>query len=218
MSAENDFAQAVAMLSDLNTISQSAHVSDANLEGLRNELFYTIGRMISNNRRGTIRQQNAIRRARQIEENRIRDEHRQRNFIENVTHIQQLLTATTTPIPVSGAVSRQTARYNPCEKTKVIAKAKLEETIDCAICQETPKVKDCILTECNHYFCKGCWNRWMNVERSNKKCPTCRKDMPRITSFKARASSKSAVAPARRVIIIEDDDDVSHISDTLDSF
>jgi hypothetical protein len=193
MSAENDFAQAVAMLSDLNTISQSAHVSDANLEGLRNELFYIIACMIRNNRRGAIRQQDAIRRARQIE---------------------QRMTAPRPPEVVQPA----RAVAEPHEKTKVIAKAKLEETIDCAICQETHKVKVCILTECNHYFCKGCWNGWMNAERSNKRCPTCRKEMPRITSFKARASSKPAVAPARHVMIIEDDDVVSHISETIDRF
>jgi hypothetical protein len=38
----------------------------------------------------------------------------------------------------------------------------------------------------------------MNAERSNKKCPTCRKDMPRTTSFKARA--------VRRLIVVEDED------------
>jgi hypothetical protein len=206
MSAENDFAQAVAMLSSLNTISQSAHGSDANLEYLQNELFYTIRRMVSNNRRDAIRQQDANRRARQLEENRIRDEQRQRNFIENVTRLQQRLTATTTPIPVSGTISHEPIRYNPLEKTKVVAKAKLEETIDCAICQETPKVKDCILTECGHHYCKTCWNGWMNAERSNKKCPTCRKEMPKITSFRARVSSKPAATPARPLMIIAEDD------------
>ncbi len=222
MSAQNDFAQAVAMLSSLNTISQNTNTSEANLTYLRNELSYAIGRMVSNNRRDAIRQQDAIRRARQVEENRIRDEERQRNFIENVTRLQQRMTAPPPPdviqptpyviqptpavIQPTPAVIQPSTRYNPLEKTKVVAKYKLEETVDCAICQENPKVKDCILTECKHYFCKGCWNGWMNAERSNKKCPTCRKDMPRITSFKSRASSKTAATPARPVMIIEDDD------------
>jgi len=174
------------MLTNLNTISQNTNTSEANLTYLRNELYYAIGRMVSNNRNEAFRQQNFIR----LEQRRIRDHERQ-------------MTAPPPPAVVQPTpdVIQPRTRYNPLEKTKVVAKAKLEETIDCAICQETPKVKDCILTECNHYYCKGCWNGWMNAERSNKKCPTCRKDMPRITSFKARASSK----PARPLTIIEDD-------------
>lgn len=107
--------------------------------------------------------------------------------------------------------SNPTHRYNPLEKTRIIARKKLEDSCptECAICQETPKHKDAVLTECNHYYCKGCWQSWMNTERSNKKCPTCRKDMPRITAFKARATkllTGPASAPIRRPIIIEDDD------------
>ena len=210
MSAQNDFAQVVAMLSSLNTISQSAHGSDANLEYLQNELFYTIRRMVSNNRRDAIRQQDAIRRARQLE---------QRMTAPPPPAVIQPVRVNAVVQPVR-VYALPPTRYNPLEKTKVIAKYKLEETIDCAICQETPKVKDCILTECKHYFCKGCWTGWMNAERSNKSCPTCRKEMPKITSFKARASSKPAAPapPARPVMIIEDDDFVSHMSETIDSF
>jgi hypothetical protein len=207
MSAQNDFAQAVAMLSSLNTISQSTHGSGANLEYLQNALFARISSMVSNNRREALLQQDAIQRA-QLDAIR---EHAQRRAL------QQRLTATTTPIPVSGTISHN-PRYNPLEKTKVVSKSKLEETIDCAICQESPKVKDCILTDCGHHYCKTCWNGWMNAERSNKKCPTCRKEMPRITSFKARASSKRPAAPARPLMIIEDDEIVSHMSETIDSF
>ncbi len=76
--------------------------------------------------------------------------------------------------------------YNPIENTKILAKKKLEETVDCSICQESPKIKDCILTECNHYFCRGCWDNWMNAVRSNKDCPNCRTIMPEITGFKSR--------------------------------
>jgi hypothetical protein len=206
MSAENDFAQAVAMLSSLNTISQSAHGSDANLEYLQNELFNRIRSMVSNNRRDAIRQQNVIRYARQLEENRIRDEQRQRNFIENVTRLQQM-TATTTPIPVSRTVSRPPVRSNPLENIAIVAKKKLEDDCpnDCAICQERPKFKDAVCTECEHYYCKTCWTGWMDAEGSNKSCPTCRKEMPRTTSYKARASSKPVAARARPMIIEEDD-------------
>ena len=83
-------------------------------------------------------------------------------------------------------------RNNPVERSKVIARRKLEEACptECSICQETPKHKDAVCTECNHYYCKGCWQSWMNADGSNKKCPTCRKDMPRITIFKGRAPNR----------------------------
>jgi hypothetical protein len=81
------------------------------------------------------------------------------------------------------------------ERSKVIARRRLEEPCptECSVCQETPKYKDAICTECNHYYCKGCWENWMNAEGSNKKCPTCRKDMPRITSFRGRAPNRRHV-------------------------
>ena len=88
---------------------------------------------------------------------------------------------------------RQTPRQipRPMEKPpKVIAKKKLEEVtpMECAICQEIPKYRDAVCTECDHYYCKACWQTWMNAPESNRSCPTCRKDMPTITSFRARAS------------------------------
>lgn len=91
---------------------------------------------------------------------------------------------------------------NPLEKTVIIAKKKLETVCPemCAICHETPKFKDVIRTECNHYYCNVCWEEWMNTERSNKRCPTCRKELPRITSYKARVTK-----PKPRTIIIEDE-------------
>jgi hypothetical protein len=80
-------------------------------------------------------------------------------------------------------------------RSKVIARRKLEEPCptECSICQETPKYKDAVCTECIHYYCKECWETWMNAEGSNKKCPTCRKDMPIITSFKGRAPNRRHV-------------------------
>ncbi len=127
-------------------------------------------------------------------------------------------------------------RYNPTEKSKVVSQAKLEENCpeDCAICQEQPKVKDSICTECNHWYCKTCWNDWMNSSTGNKKCPTCRKDMPRVTAFKARATTKVSgplsrpAVKSRPTLIIEDDprpslfdeldDDVTHMSASIDEF
>ena len=98
------------------------------------------------------------------------------------------------PIRTYVKIKRQ-KRQEPNEITKVISKKKLEETCpeECSICRDTPKNKDSICTECNHYFCKPCWSSWINAERSNKSCPNCRKDMPKITSYRARVSKKRVV-------------------------
>jgi hypothetical protein len=93
-------------------------------------------------------------------------------------------------------VTSETSNMNNLiERSKVIARRKLEEACpaECSVCQETPKYKDAVYTECSHYYCKGCWESWMNAEGSNKKCPTCRKDMPRITVFKGRAPNRRHV-------------------------
>jgi hypothetical protein len=114
--------------------------------------------------------------------------------------------------PYTAPLRQPATRYNPLEKVKVIAKKKLEEACpsECAICQETPKYKDAVCTECDHYYCKDCWNGWMNAVGSNKKCPTCRKDMPRTTSYKTRATTKLtgplAQAAARPLMIVSDDE------------
>ena len=75
-------------------------------------------------------------------------------------------------------------------KSKVIAKKKLEESCpsECAICQETPKYKDALCTECDHYYCLTCWQTWINTPSSNRCCPTCRAETPKTTSFRARGS------------------------------
>lgn len=76
--------------------------------------------------------------------------------------------------------------------TRTLSKKDLEDSCpdECAICNETPKFKDVIRTECGHYYCGGCWTSWMNSPNSNKNCPICRKNMPKTTSYKARASRK----------------------------
>ena len=104
-------------------------------------------------------------------------------------------------------VTQTVIRYNPAEKSKVISVKKLNEPCpdECAICQEQPKMKDAVCTECKHYFCKVCWTDWMNAPTGNKKCPTCRKDMPRVTSFKARANVKLSGPMSRPALIIEED-------------
>jgi hypothetical protein len=98
--------------------------------------------------------------------------------------------------------------YNQVEIPKVVSKKKLEEIVDCPICQESPKMKDCILTECGHYFCRGCWTDWMNTPTSSKDCPYCRTIMPQITGFKSRCykprtSSKSTGKSVEPIIVID---------------
>ena len=169
MSSESHFVQAISLLTNLNTISQSIHPSTANLDYMQRELFNTISSMVNINR------QNAI------------------NLHRQQARQQQAR-------PATPRRPRRTAYCLPAiprEKSKVVAKKMLEEACptECAICQETPKYKNAICTDCNHYYCKVCWDSWINTPNSNKNCPTCRKDMPKITSYKARASSRVNVIP-----------------------
>ena len=99
-----------------------------------------------------------------------------------------------------------TAHNNPLEKCKAVSKKMLEEKCpsQCAICQDIPKHKDAICTECNHYYCKECWEQWMNTVNGRKYCPTCRKSMPRITSYRARVAKKIPMKNILSNFIIED--------------
>lgn len=106
---------------------------------------------------------------------------------------------------------RAETRRNPLEKTVTISKAAFDAncTESCSICLETHKKGDSIQTECNHEFGKQCFNNWMTARASNHKCPTCRKETPRVTMFKTRVSrtlTGPASAPARRPIVIEHDE------------
>jgi hypothetical protein len=85
--------------------------------------------------------------------------------------------------------------------TKVMAKKKLEELCpnECAVCQETPKYKDAVCSDCNHYFCKVCWDTWMNAPSSNLTCPTCRKVRPKTTTYRARASPSTIASKTTNV-------------------
>lgn len=201
MSRDNQFAHAIRLLTDLNTISQSTHPSNANLEFMQNELFLAISTMVIVNRENAMdqRMQQAIA-SRNVTVRRPR----QGPYTQG--------TAFATQLSVQQG-QRAATRYNPLEKTKVIAKKKLEEACptECAICQETPKYKDAVCTDCTHYYCKTCWSGWMTTTGSNKSCPTCRKDLPRVTSYKARASTKTAgpliQSGGRPVMIIESESD-----------
>ena len=176
MSTDLNFTRAIRLLSDLNIVSQSSHPSDANIEFMERQLAQVISAMVSNNRD---------------------------RAYERSIYAENIRRAISTGYVAVRRPNRQAVTAfspqpnNPLEKTKVIAKKKLEEPCpaECAICQETPKFKDAVCTDCEHYYCKTCWTGWMNADGSNKSCPTCRKDMPRTTSYRARkVSRKPAVA------------------------
>lgn len=185
MSRDNQFAHAIRLLTDLNIISQSTHPSNANLEFMQNELFLAISTMVIVNRENAMdqRMQQAIA-SRNVTVRRPR----QGPYTQGTQGTA--FAAFAAPLSVQQG-QRAPTRYNPLEKTKVIAKKKLDEPCptECAICQETPKYKDAVCTDCIHYYCKTCWSGWMTTTGSNKSCPTCRKDLPRVTSYKARAST-----------------------------
>lgn len=69
-------------------------------------------------------------------------------------------------------------------ETRMIDSKEFESLCEdaCAICMENHKFGEMIITECNHTFCGGCWNEWINRSRA-KTCPSCRKVNPSITCF-----------------------------------
>lgn len=73
--------------------------------------------------------------------------------------------------------------YKPTRKYKRISATDYDaETEDpCAVCMEKQKKGHTITTECNHTFCKPCWNSWMNT--NNRTCPCCRKQCKNITAY-----------------------------------
>jgi hypothetical protein len=105
--------------------------------------------------------------------------------------------------------TQRASRIQPAQRkrfaaVKVLSKKDLEENCvsECSICNDRPKYKNAILTECKHYYCRDCWNEWMHYSTT---CPTCRMNVPRTTSFKGRAAPKKATQ--NPVIVIEDTDD-----------
>jgi len=51
--------------------------------------------------------------------------------------------------------------------------------IDCSIClSNIEKSNDC-LTNCNHFFCKECLNKWL---KHNLTCPMCRVEIKNYTN------------------------------------
>jgi hypothetical protein len=114
--------------------------------------------------------------------------------------------------PLTAPLRAPEPRRNPLEKTVTIKKAEFDAICvdSCAICLEKHKKGDTVMTDCCHEFGKECFNQWFTSPNSNHKCPTCRKEMPCVTAFKTRVSrtlTGPASAPARRPIVIEEDEE-----------
>jgi len=60
----------------------------------------------------------------------------------------------------------------------------------CSVCLDTHKNHEAVTTECGHQFCKQCWYSWMSNPAGNQRCPCCRKQRPRTTTFKLMADRK----------------------------
>ncbi len=121
-------------------------------------------------------------------------------IINNMVNInRQLATAP----QVQPAPRIQPSHRKKVAAVKVLSKKGLEESClsECSICNDRPKYKNALLTECKHYYCRDCWNEWMHYSTT---CPTCRMNTPRTTSFKGRAARKRL--PQNPVIVIEDTD------------
>jgi hypothetical protein len=173
----NNLENVLRLVTDLNTISQSTYPTDANIEFMERQVVQAISTMISNNRDRAYSQSiyaDNVRRA--ISTRHVSVRRRRR--------IRQASPLETTPLLTPQG------QATPLEKSVVIAKKKLEEPCptECAICQEIPKFKDAVCTDCSHYYCKACWADWMNASGSNRSCPTCRKNMPKTTIYRARGS------------------------------
>ncbi len=73
--------------------------------------------------------------------------------------------------------------------SSIIDEAKLDTACssECAICFDTPKHKDALITECSHIYCVKCWYSWTNTLRiiDPIHCPICRKKNPDTYWFRA---------------------------------
>ena len=177
MSAQ-DLTQAVTMITNLATISNSVHGSDANLEYLQNELFARIRTMVSNNRQNAFR-----RRTLECIQERSREPPQERPREPPQERPRE---------PPQERPLNTTLACLSYHRTKITLKRNLELPYPhpCMICLEKPKYKDTIETECWHHYCKTCWAGWMTAPTSNQCCPICRAYKPRIAGYRARTCSK----------------------------
>jgi hypothetical protein len=172
MNAYREFCQAQQLLIELFAMADS--LDQQNINDIKNELNFHINQMLTAN--------NPLPIVQPVQPNH--------NHIQpQVNHIQphQNLDEIVVIRPITR--SRRIVPNANIQKSKVISKKKLQESCphECAICQETPKYKDALCTDCSHYYCKTCWQDWMNAPGSSKNCPICRNNAPRITIYKERA-------------------------------
>ena len=62
----------------------------------------------------------------------------------------------------------------------------------CSICLELPDYNDLLRTNCNHYYCKKCYDGWMQTcikygTTYDVSCPNCRKKNPKIQEYVIKA-------------------------------
>ena len=71
----------------------------------------------------------------------------------------------------------------------------LEEVTECVICMQ--RIKDKVLTPCNHEFCRECIYQWV-VKKHN--CPLCRQQIaPNVEIKSARTKFREVFVPRRLV-------------------
>lgn len=63
-----------------------------------------------------------------------------------------------------------------------IKKGTIQKNV-CSICLELPDYNDLLKTNCNHYYCKTCYDGWMQICIKHNttydiSCPNCRKKNP----------------------------------------
>lgn len=86
-------------------------------------------------------------------------------------------------------------RKPPSNRNKRMAmcKTKLEENLEkeCSVCLDVPQYKNAVCTPCNHFYCKGCWAKWVkNKSQEDKRCPMCRTQVTHLTVFCAKTEKR----------------------------
>lgn len=69
----------------------------------------------------------------------------------------------------------------------ITVNARSIQSNDCSICLETPSFNNLVKTNCKHYFCRMCYDKWVvSVLKNNFdiSCPNCRKINPVIQQYK----------------------------------
>ena len=108
--------------------------------------------------------------------------------------LMQEARSTLAPYPIwASAWPEWWERHTGLNKVRAIGRVKFNADCKevCGICLDTHKKCDSVTTECGHEYCKQCWYSWMSNATSNRKCPTCRKNHPKTTTFKLMADRKS---------------------------